>query len=326
MSRGSKPGERRGGRKKGTPNKKTLLRNAAFIAAAADPNTSPLDFFLNLMNDKNLPLEIRVTAAHEALPYVHAKAANDDVHPKLWPSQYGASITDVKDLTTSSSDSCNDVPLKGSTSAAGVLEHEANRAVTDASPLSPLDFLLDLMKMPHVPARLRLRIASMAAPYVHRKPGRAAKLVTGIKNSYAFGIDLETAKAFREDKRLLAQLIANPRVDDLTSGQKKSDDLAAQLAERSKAFGCPTNYGQDAAHKDQKRLADIELKRRLRLKLSKDEDAEEALLMARLAAYEASPHGIEDKRRREEQLDELARMAVRRWELELRTSRNHCRR
>ena len=39
--------------------------------------------------------------------------------------------------------------------------------------------------------------------------------------------------------------------------------------------------------------------------------------MARLAAYEASPHGIEDKRRREEQLDELARMAVRRWELEL---------
>ncbi len=76
MSRGSKPGERRGGRKKGTPNKKTLLRNAAFIAAAADPNTSPLDFFLNLMNDKNLPLEIRVTAAHEALPYDHNCANN----------------------------------------------------------------------------------------------------------------------------------------------------------------------------------------------------------------------------------------------------------
>ena len=34
MPRGSRPGERRGGRQRGTPNKSTLLKNAVFCAAA----------------------------------------------------------------------------------------------------------------------------------------------------------------------------------------------------------------------------------------------------------------------------------------------------
>jgi hypothetical protein len=74
MPRGSKPGERRGGRQKGTPNKKTALRNAALSAAAADPNLSPLDYLLSVMGDDALVLETRVTAAREALPYFHSKS------------------------------------------------------------------------------------------------------------------------------------------------------------------------------------------------------------------------------------------------------------
>jgi hypothetical protein len=42
MPRGSKPGERHGGRKKGTPNKSTALKKAALSAASADPTISPL--------------------------------------------------------------------------------------------------------------------------------------------------------------------------------------------------------------------------------------------------------------------------------------------
>jgi hypothetical protein len=55
----------------------------------------------------------------------------------------------------------------------------------------------------------------------------------------------------------------------------------------------------------------------LGLKLSKKEDAEEALLTARLSAFDVSPHAIEQKRRREEQLDEVAQTKARKWELEL---------
>ena len=59
MPRGSKPGERRGGRQRGTPNKSTVFKNAATTAAASDPNLSPLDFLLKLMRQRDLPVEYR---------------------------------------------------------------------------------------------------------------------------------------------------------------------------------------------------------------------------------------------------------------------------
>ena len=73
MPRGSKPGERRGGRQLGTPNKKTVLRNAAVCAAALDPNISPRDFMLGLVRNSDLPLAERFAAAQAALPLVHPK-------------------------------------------------------------------------------------------------------------------------------------------------------------------------------------------------------------------------------------------------------------
>src|SRR5262245_51746096 len=73
MPRGSKPGERRGGRQRGTPNKSTVLKNAAIAAAANNPNLSPLDILLKFMRQPDLPLELRVTVAHQALPFAHIK-------------------------------------------------------------------------------------------------------------------------------------------------------------------------------------------------------------------------------------------------------------
>ena len=73
MPRGSKPGERRGGRQRGTPNKSTALKKAAFTAAVTDANLMPLDFFLTLMRQADLPLEFRVAAAQQAMPLAHRK-------------------------------------------------------------------------------------------------------------------------------------------------------------------------------------------------------------------------------------------------------------
>ena len=70
MPRGSKPGERRGGRQRGTPNKKTALMNAAIAAAAANPAISPPDFLLGLMRDPNASSELRIRAAQA---FIHAK-------------------------------------------------------------------------------------------------------------------------------------------------------------------------------------------------------------------------------------------------------------
>ena len=73
MSRGSRPGERRGGRQPGTPNQKTALVSAAFDAATSNPDLSPLDFLLGVMRDASLPPDWRMKAAQAALPYVHVK-------------------------------------------------------------------------------------------------------------------------------------------------------------------------------------------------------------------------------------------------------------
>jgi len=73
MPRGSKPGERRGGRQRGTPNKKTALRNAALAAAAANPEILPLEFLLGIMRDPKLSSELRIKVAQVTLPFVHAK-------------------------------------------------------------------------------------------------------------------------------------------------------------------------------------------------------------------------------------------------------------
>ena len=73
MPRGSKPGERRGGRQPGTPNKKTALVNAAFDAATSNPDLSPLDFLLEVMRNSSIPPDCRIKAALAALPYVHVK-------------------------------------------------------------------------------------------------------------------------------------------------------------------------------------------------------------------------------------------------------------
>jgi hypothetical protein len=63
MPRGSKPGERRGGRQRGTPNKKTALRSAALAAAAANPDMTPLDFLLGIMRDPKVSSELRIRVA-----------------------------------------------------------------------------------------------------------------------------------------------------------------------------------------------------------------------------------------------------------------------
>src|SRR6476619_7070977 len=71
--RGSRPGERRGGRQKGTPNRKTALTQAAIAARAANENLSPLDLMLAIMRDPHVALVTRVKLALRALPLLHTK-------------------------------------------------------------------------------------------------------------------------------------------------------------------------------------------------------------------------------------------------------------
>jgi hypothetical protein len=68
--RGSKSEERRGGRKRRTPNKATVAKAAALKAAVADPAIMPLQFLLGVMRD---PTDLRIQVARAAAPLVHGK-------------------------------------------------------------------------------------------------------------------------------------------------------------------------------------------------------------------------------------------------------------
>lgn len=70
MSRGgAKPGERRGGRKRGTRNKRT----EAIAAKAAKGGELPLDYMLRIMRDEGADKADRNWAAGQAAPFVHPR-------------------------------------------------------------------------------------------------------------------------------------------------------------------------------------------------------------------------------------------------------------
>ena len=72
--RGARLGERRGGRRKGTPNKRTAALRKA-IETFAIAGEQPLEVMLSVMRNPDLPPMLRFDAACKAAPYVHPKLA-----------------------------------------------------------------------------------------------------------------------------------------------------------------------------------------------------------------------------------------------------------
>jgi hypothetical protein len=83
MPRGSKPGERRGGRQKGTPNRSTVARIAIADKAAAQGIT-PLEVMMSAMRSfyENGDMEKAVTVAASAAPYMHPRLSASSVDAK----------------------------------------------------------------------------------------------------------------------------------------------------------------------------------------------------------------------------------------------------
>jgi hypothetical protein len=82
---GSKPGERRGGRAPGTPNRATAIIAAAMDAVAANglkqPDITPLEFMLGMMADPKVDPSLRFKAAQASAMYVHPKPMTSPTDP-----------------------------------------------------------------------------------------------------------------------------------------------------------------------------------------------------------------------------------------------------
>jgi hypothetical protein len=64
--------KKRGGRRKGSKNKRTVEREKA-IATVRASGVDPITFFGDLLKNENVPLDLRFQAAKELAPYVHPK-------------------------------------------------------------------------------------------------------------------------------------------------------------------------------------------------------------------------------------------------------------
>lgn len=70
---GSKPGERRGGRQKGTPNKHTAMTREALWEYATTKGVNPFHVLIDVIADKTEDPKFRVQCASELAPYMMAK-------------------------------------------------------------------------------------------------------------------------------------------------------------------------------------------------------------------------------------------------------------
>jgi hypothetical protein len=67
--------KKRGGRRKGSKNRRTLER-AKVLAAIKASGADPVSFFADLLQNESAPLDLRFQAAKELAPYVHPRLAS----------------------------------------------------------------------------------------------------------------------------------------------------------------------------------------------------------------------------------------------------------
>lgn len=74
-------GRKTGGRKTGTPNKRTLENERK----ARESGLMPLDYALKVMRDPNVEPQRRDWACQTAIPYLHARRAPEDKKGNIVP-------------------------------------------------------------------------------------------------------------------------------------------------------------------------------------------------------------------------------------------------
>ena len=292
MPRGSEPGERRGGRQKGTPNKKTLLRNAAIDAAAANPNLSPLDFLLGLMRNPDLPSDLRIKMAEVAAPFVHRKPTKDNPRILLAPRKHVALMKAVH---------------KGKAAQPGGADPNAGRPSTltaegAAEEESPLQYLMGVMRDPDIKPELRIRVAQKVVPFVHpkQKQDRKADQMDG-ELMQALGdefmVDPVLAAKIRDDELRLKDVsyrldCRGSRGPPTPAEIEQKAALEARIEEAAIAIGCPPGYGSEEEDIDFVVADRLSKKRSFAAphnRLTEMERLLEAQAVARLAGYRRTP-------------------------------------
>ena len=196
---------------------------------------------------------------------------------------------------------------KGTPNKSTALKKAALSAASADPTITPLQFLLGIMRDPKAPTELRVQVARAAAPLVHGKlragSGEGdAGTTSDVGGQNGFVIDINEAKALRDIEHRLAVFLKkrytpNENGGPLTDAEiAEESELEAMFRKRAAALVSLPSYGAADAMKDSNRLHQLNCKRLSPPscgggELKGADDEEEALLTARLAAYRHSPEG-----------------------------------
>jgi hypothetical protein len=273
MPRGSRPGERRGGRERGTPNRRTILKDRILAIVTDHPTASQRVFLRKLVTDRKLPAETRIALAPQCFPPKRTRLSRTGR-----PRALAASPT---------------LQTPGAVPATPNWNPKALGAL--------LGVVQDAAANPKARSKAALKIAEFLLPKVGKKP-------KVIADEYGFLISPKLSTAYRDIKHELWAL-GRPSTRNIPAIADKIKKLEAHCDAilRRLEMPCPSKskYGDKEAAKDVDRWTDISFLRGKEIALSDAQQAEEAHVMTRYALYVASAEAI--ARRRREALEEADR-------------------
>lgn len=285
MPRGSKPGTKRGGRKRGTPNRRTILADRIFVAAAAHPVAGWQELLSVLMDDQALPADTRLVIAQKS----RSAAARSN--------KARAKTTNAKSAATSSQ-------KQAAVELGSLFRLARNATLTEEE--------------------RRKAAARMARVLLPATPTGDPSWSRAVADEYGFVISPKIASEYREAK-LALQKLEDGNGSIRPGNVRQADKARARLAAIRRSLEPPphSKYGryrtyrhhrpdqpvaQDQFLQDRTRLIELEHKRRSKIGLTQEEVAEQAHRMARVDTLLYGAEGA--ARTRLANLERHARLAL----------------
>jgi hypothetical protein len=193
MLRGSRPGERRGGRKRGTPNRRTILRDRILSIGLDHPAASQRAFLSKLVKDRKLPADTRIAVAPQCFPPKRRRSSRTGRRRALAGSR--TSIAQEAPATEGSA-----VASKGLQTPAVV------PAIRDWNPQA-LDALFGVVQDATANPKVRRKAALKITEFLLPKVGKKAKV---IPDEYGFSINSNLASAYHDMQLELRARVKEP--------------------------------------------------------------------------------------------------------------------
>jgi hypothetical protein len=293
MLRGSRPGERRGGRKRGTPNKRTVLANRLLSVGSGQPTASWSALLASLVKDQELPADIRMAVAVKCFPPKRPQSSRSD-RPRILAGIQATMQQEVL-AEVGSAEAPERSDVRGSDTASSKLSPQTIDAF--------VGIVQEVTADPKARRKAALQIAESVLPKARKKP----KI---LPDEFGFSVNPNLARRYRDIVRKQRFLARQPncKVPAVAEKIKKLEVRAGRIL-AGLELPCPTRYGFDQAAKDSDRLIEL-IYARAEAGLTEEQDAEEAHLRVRADLYWNGP---EETARRQRTKVEESRKRLEEW-------------